>query len=100
MPGRSVGSMIPLRRFSVVVVVSGLLVASCGSSSSKADPAADLAVAKAASLTAADLPGYSAKPHKESGDLPASAKKNFADCLGVSATFFDDTPGQQEANSP
>jgi hypothetical protein len=72
----------------------------CGGDSKKVDPAADLATAKAAVLTAADLPGYAATPSTSSDDMPKSAKQEFAKCLHVKTSFFDTTPGAQNADSP
>ena len=63
-------------------------------------PAADLATAKAAVLTPADLPGYTPKAYSPSNDLPASIKKQFSDCTHEPTTIFDDTPGAQIAHSP
>jgi hypothetical protein len=86
-----------------VVLLSGVALAlsSCGGSADKVDPAADLRVAKSAVLTSADVPsGFTGTPHTDSDDLPASSKKAFADCMHVDATFFDDTPGAQKADSP
>ncbi len=83
----------------VILLMSALLSGGCGGATKKVDPAADLALAKTAVLTAADLPGYSEKPHQESSDIPDSVKNDFAKCLNVDATFFDDTPGAQKANS-
>jgi len=85
-----------------VVALTG--VAACGGtnfdSARKADPAADLAVAKRSVLTAADMPGYTAAPHSADDDLTAAEKQTFAKCLGTSTTFFDDKPGEQKADSP
>jgi hypothetical protein len=89
------------RAISAASVFAVTALSACGGSSAKkVDPAADLAAAKAAVLTAADLPGYTPKPHSESNDLPASAKQQFAKCLNTSTTLFDTTPGAQKANSP
>ena len=55
--------MTSARRCSIVVLVALLALAACGSSAKKVDPAADLAVAKSAVLTAADVPGYTGSPH-------------------------------------
>ncbi len=77
-----------------------LALSSCGGSGKKVDPAADLRVAKGAVLTSADVPaGFKGTPHTNSNDLPASAKKSFADCMHVDLTLFDDTPGAQNADS-
>ena len=46
------------RTGSILLLVSSLALASCGSSAKKVDPAADLALAKRAVLVKADLPGY------------------------------------------
>jgi len=92
--------MISLRTGSVVVLVSLFAVAACGSSAKKVDPAADLAVAKHAVLTQADLPGYTSAPHTADDDLPAANKKTFAACMGAPITIFDDVPGAQKADSP
>jgi hypothetical protein len=88
-----------LLKTSAIVLVPALMLGACGSSTKKVDPAADLAVAKAAGLTAADLPGYKETPYKKSSDVPASVKKDFATCLHVKTTVLDDTPGAQKANS-
>ncbi len=87
-------------RASVLLLIPVLVLGACGGSSKKVDPAADLALAKGAVFTAADLPGYTGKPHAASDNLPAEAKKNFAACLKVSTTIFDDLPGAQKADSP
>jgi hypothetical protein len=81
-------------------LIAALAFAGCGGSSAKADPKTDLANAKAATLTASDLPGYTATPYQPSGDIPASLKKNFANCIHEPATILDDTPGAQTAHSP
>ena len=91
--------MISKRLGSVSLVVALLGAAACGSSAKKVDPAADLATAKSAVLTAADLPGYTGAVHQKSDDLPAAQKKDFATCMGVATTIFDDTPGAQKADS-
>ncbi|MDQ1533005.1 MAG: hypothetical protein QOF28_766 [Actinomycetota bacterium] len=86
----------------VVVLFSGVALAlsGCGGSAKKVDPAADLRVAKSAVLVAADVPsGFTGTPHTNSDDLPASAKKAFAECMHADATLFDDTPGAQKADS-
>ncbi|HEY1740215.1 MAG TPA: hypothetical protein VGI86_15990 [Acidimicrobiia bacterium] len=84
-----------------LVAAAVLTIAACGSSSSKADPATDLATAKAATLTAADMAGWKATPYSSSGDeLPASLKKQFANCIHESSTIFDDRPGEQKGHSP
>jgi len=83
-----------------VVVVAAMLVSACGSDAQKVDPAADLAAAKAALLTSADLPGYAAKPHRSSDDAPKVAQREFAQCLRVPNTMFDEMPGGQSADSP
>ncbi len=92
--------MTSTRRCSIVVLVSLLALAACGGSAKKVDPAADLALAKSAVLTAADVPGYTGSPHTSSDDIPAAAKKDFATCMKVPTTIFDDTPGAQKADSP
>jgi hypothetical protein len=92
--------MLSLRTGSIVVLASLFAVAACGSSAKKVDPAADLATAKRAVLTQADLPGYTSAPHTTDDDLPAANKKSFAACMGTSITIFDDSPGAQKANSP
>jgi len=86
-------------KLSIVALVLALTLAACGGSSKKADPAADLATAKAAVLTAADLPGYKGVPHTADSKIPAKLKSDFATCMGVSTTIFDDTPGAQKADS-
>jgi hypothetical protein len=89
-----------LRLPAVLIVVALMALAGCGGKSHKVDPAADLALAKRAVLTAADLPGYTAKPHTPDDDIPAAAKKEFASCMGTTTSIFDDTPGAQNADSP
>jgi hypothetical protein len=92
--------MASARTLSVLVLVPLVALAGCGGSTKKVDPAADLAVAKAAVLTAADLPGYTDEPHAKSDDLPDAQKKSFAACMGAPTTIFDDVPGAQKADSP
>ena len=75
-------------------------MAACGGSAKKVDPAADLALAKSAVLTDADVPGYTGSPHTPSDDIPAAAKKEFATCMKAPTTIFDDAPGAQKADSP
>ena len=87
------------RKLSLFVLVPLLGLAACGGSTKKVDPAADLALAKRSVLIAADLPGYTGTAHSNSDDIPASVKKNFADCMKVPTTIFDDTPGAQKADS-
>jgi hypothetical protein len=87
----------------VIAFLSGLALAlsSCGGSAKKVDPAADLRAAKSAVLASADVPtGFTGTPHTDSDDLPAAAKKAFADCMHVDVTLFDETPGAQKADSP
>jgi hypothetical protein len=86
------------RALSTLVVVA-VLAAGCGSTK-KVDPAADLALAKASVLTAADVSGYKASPHTASDDIPAAVKKSFAACMKTSQTIFDDSPDAQRADSP
>ena len=93
--------MTPARVCSMFVLVSMLSFAACGGSSAKkVDPAADLALAKRVVLTKADLPGYTGKPHTKSDDLSSTQKKDFATCVGLPTTIFDDTPGAQNVDSP
>jgi hypothetical protein len=92
--------MIRMVRRTPILLVAVLVFGACGGSTKKVDPAADLAVAKTAALTAADLPSYFAKPFQKSSDIPISVKKNFAKCLNVAVTIFDDTPGAQKVHSP
>jgi hypothetical protein len=87
------------RRCSIAVFVLPLAFAACGGSSKKVDPAADLALAKASVLTSADVPGYKGVAHTKSADPPAAVKKDFAACMKVPTTIFDDKPGQQKADS-
>lgn len=92
--------MTSVRTLSTLTVAAVIALAGCGGKSSKADPAADLALAKRAVLTVADLPGYTGKPHTPDDDIPAAAKKEFASCMGTTTSIFDDTPGAQKADSP
>ena len=91
--------MVLMRRCSIALLVLPLALTACGGSSKKVDPVADLAVAKGAVLTRADLPGYTGTPHSKSDDIPASVKKDFAACAKAPTTLFDDTPGAQKADS-
>jgi hypothetical protein len=89
-------------RFLVPLFASALVASACGSSggSSKADPTADLAVAKGAVLTKADLPaGFDSTPYSSSDDLPDSAKLALANCLNTKVSLFNDQPGEQVAHS-
>jgi hypothetical protein len=92
-------------RAASIVSVGLLALVACSSSTAKSGetkqtgPAADLAVAKAAVLSAADLPGYTETPYKETDDIPQSVKKKFAECMHTDVTIFDDTPGAQKAHS-
>ncbi len=91
-----------MRGFRLLTPLVGLvLVASaCGSSSAKADPAADLQVAKGAVLTKADLPAsFDASPYNSSNSLPDSAKLDFANCMNTKLSIFSDSPGEQKVNS-
>jgi hypothetical protein len=92
--------MIRMLRRSAILLVAVLVLGACGGSTKKVDPAADLAVAKAAALTATDLPSYFAKPFQKSSDIPVLVKKDFAKCLNVAVTIFDDTLGAQKVHSP
>lgn len=77
-----------------------LVASACGSSSAKADPAADLQVAKGAVLTKADLPAsFDASPYNSSNSLPDSAKLDFANCMNTKLSIFSDSPGEQKVNS-
>jgi hypothetical protein len=87
------------RHSTVLLILPVLVLGACGGSAKKADPAADLAIAKASVLTKADLPGYSEKPYKKAGDVPDAVKRNFATCAGVEVTSFDDTLGAQKVHS-
>ena len=87
-------------RLGSILVVSVLVLAACGGTKFKADPAADLALAKASVLTSADLPGYTSTPYTDSDDIPANVKSAFATCMQAPSTIFDDTPGEQRFNSP
>ena len=91
--------MISARTVSMLVLVPLVGLSACGGSSKKVDPAADLALAKRAVLTKADLPGYAGKPHTKSDDLTSTQKKDFATCTGLPTTIFDDKPGAQNADS-
>jgi len=78
-----------------------LVVAACGGGGSKANPQADLALAKGAVLTSSDAPaGYTATPHSSSGDPPEQTKRDFANCLSTDFTFFDDVKGAQKTDGP
>jgi hypothetical protein len=93
--------MVRMCKRSTIVLVAVLALGACsGGSAKKVDPTADLALAKAAVLTAADLPSYFARPFQKSSDIPVSVKKDFAKCLNVAVTIFDDTPGAQKVHSP
>jgi hypothetical protein len=87
-------------RSGALMLASFLVLGGCGGSAKRVDPAADLALANAAGLATADLRGYTSTPYQKSGDIPDPVKKNFAKCLNVKATIFDDTPGAQKVNSP
>jgi hypothetical protein len=91
--------MTSARTGSIVLLASLFAVSACGSSAKKVDPAADLALAKRAVPTQADVPGYTSAPHTPADDLPATLRKSFDGCLKVSASLFDDTPGAQKASS-
>lgn len=80
-----------------VVILAG---AACGSSRTKATPQKDLETARLAVLDYRDLPaGFAGIVHDTSRELPERAKQAFRDCLGVSSTLFDTTPGTTKANS-
>jgi hypothetical protein len=86
----------------IVVLVAALVLSACGGSAKKVekvDPAADLALAKTAVLTTADLPGYTANLFKKSTDISDSSKKQFAKCLNVGMTIFDANPAAQTVHS-
>ena len=70
-----------------------------GGGSKKANPTADLAAARAAVLTKADLPGYDSTPHEKSDDLPDSAKTAFNQCVKAEASPLDNVTGEQQADS-
>ncbi|HEX4493615.1 MAG TPA: hypothetical protein VH914_20600 [Acidimicrobiia bacterium] len=82
------------------VVALVVALGACGSSAKHSGSASDLSAAKASVLTAADLPSYFAKPYQASNDTPVAVRQQFAKCLNVSTTIFDDTPGAQRAHSP
>jgi hypothetical protein len=91
-----------MRRALILLVVVPALLAGCGSDSKdkKADPAADKAAIDAALLVLADLPsGFDESEPDPDDDPPEEARQNFADCLGVETTIFDDTPGSQKVTS-
>jgi hypothetical protein len=81
------------------LMVAALVLGACSGHAPKADPASDLAVARTAVPTPANLPGYHEAPYN-AGSLPAAAKRSFAACLKVSFTIFDDAPGAETAHSP
>ena len=84
----------------MVFVVAASALYGCESSSAKVDPGADLAVAKAARIKGADLPGYRERAYHPSADeMPARLKRDFANCLHVGTTLFDETRGAQTAHS-
>jgi hypothetical protein len=91
--------MTSARTGSIVLLASLFALSACGSSAKKVDPAADLALAKRAVLTKADLPGFESSPHTADDDLPADLKKTFDACLKVTTSLFDTTPGAQSASS-
>jgi hypothetical protein len=91
--------MTAARATATLLLVACMLASGCGSSAKKVDPADDLALIHQASLTAADLPGYSAAKHEATDDVPASIRKSFAACMKVPATVFDDTPNSQKLDS-
>lgn len=91
--------MTAARTGSILLLVSSLALAACGSGAKKVDPAADLALAKRAVLLKADLPGYTSQPHTADDDLPPALKKGFDTCLKVTTSIFDDAPGMQQASS-
>lgn len=83
-----------------VAVISILALGACGgSSSAKSNPAADLAAAKSAVLTKADLPDYDNSPHKNSDDPPDSVKTAFRQCTKAEVTPLDEGVDQQKADS-
>jgi hypothetical protein len=87
----------------VVVCVVALSAFGCGGSAAKADPKADKAAAKAATLIKSDLPGFIALPYKSSEDgLTPSEKRRLAKCMrvDVDSALFGDTQGAQIADSP
>jgi hypothetical protein len=88
-------------RFLVPLFALALVASACGGSSGKkADPAADLSVAKGAVLVKGDLPsGFDSSPHDPSGGPPDAAKLAFANCLNTKVDLFNDSPGEQKANS-
>jgi hypothetical protein len=81
------------------LVLATALSACGGGGSKKANPTADLAAAKAAVLTKADLPGYDSTPHEASDDAPESVKTAFRECTKAEVTPLDDAPNQQKADS-
>ncbi len=88
-------------RFLVPFAGLVIIASACGSNAKKADPAADLSVAKGAVLAQADMPtGFEGSAHDPSGGPNDAAKLAFANCLNTKVDLFNDAPGEQKAYSP
>lgn len=66
----------------MILLVPFLVLGACGESKDKADSTDDLAIAKSAQLTAADLTGYDETPYEKSHDtdLPAASTVGRSPC--------------------
>jgi hypothetical protein len=84
----------------IVVAVAALAFAACGGGGAKkVDPAADLALANAAVINSADLPGYASSPHTNADEPPSQIRSDFASCVHEPSTILDDIPGAQKVYS-
>jgi len=99
------------KRGIVAAIAVGLLAAGCGGGSSAVTApntpkqlAADKATAKAAVLTASDLPaGYKGTPHKKSSgdDIPTAVETKFLACTHLPKRFINDSGDKQpNADAP